>query len=267
MFPCALTGALLESVDDPTATRPCAFHRRILYQWSSCLRCFPFHLTADTFSGEVISVIDGDTIDVLHNGQAERIRLNGIDCPEKGQAYGKKAKQFTSGLVFGKQVTVKTFKKDRHGRTVADVLLPDRTNVSHELVKAGLAWWYKQYAKHDETLAQLEGEAREQKRGLWSDPNPVPPWEVRHPPPKRLEAAADASGVTGTQHEPADSTPTPIIGNRHSHKYQRPDCPNYTATAPKNRVMFGSVEEAEKAGYQLAGNCPVTPVQQPRDRP
>jgi endonuclease YncB( thermonuclease family) len=203
------------------------------------------------FSGSVVGVLDGDTIDVLHNGQAERIRLNGIDCPEKGQAYGKKAKQFTSGLVFGKQVTVKAFKKDRHGRTVADVLLSDGTNVSHELVKAGLAWWYKQYAKHDETLAHLEQDAREQKRGLWSDPNPVPPWEVRHPPSKRLEAAADASkGVS-----PADSTP-PIIGNRHSHKYQRPDCPNYTATAPKNRVTFDSVEEAEKAGYQLAGNCP-----------
>ena len=209
------------------------------------------------FSGQVVGVIDGDTIDVLHNGQAERIRLNGIDCPERGQAYGKKAKQFTSGLVFGKQVRVNALKKDRHGRTVADVLLLDGTSVSHELVKAGLAWWYKQYAKHDETLAQLEGEAREQKRGLWADPNPVPPWEARHPPSKRLEAADLSGGESMESHpEPPDNTPMPIIGNRHSHKYQRPDCPNYTATAPKNRVMFETVEEAENAGYQLAGNCP-----------
>jgi micrococcal nuclease len=120
------------------------------------------------FTGQVVGIIDGDTIDVLHNGQAERIRLSGIDCPEKKQPFGTKEKQFTSGLIFGKQVTVKPLKKDRHGRTVAEVLLPDGTDVSHELVKAGFAWWYKQYAPHDETLAQLEGEAREQKRGICS---------------------------------------------------------------------------------------------------
>jgi endonuclease YncB( thermonuclease family) len=147
----------------------------------------PSVLYAETFSGQVVGVIDGDTIDVLHNGQAERIRLNGIDCPEKGQPFGKKAKQFTSSLVFGKQVMVKTLRRDIHGRMVADVPFPDGTNLSQELVKAGLAWWYKQYARHDETLAQLEGEAREAKRGLWSDPNPIPPWEVRHPKPRSTD--------------------------------------------------------------------------------
>jgi len=82
-------------------------------------------------------VLDGDTIEVLHNNRAERIRLNGIDRPEKGQAYGKRAKQAASELVFGKQVTLQTHGLDKYGRTIADVLLPDGTNVNHELVKDG----------------------------------------------------------------------------------------------------------------------------------
>jgi len=83
--------------------------------------------------------------EVLHNNHAERIRLNGIDCPEKGQAYGRKAKQAASELVLGRQVTLQTHGLDKHGRTIADVLLPDGTNVNHELVKQGWCWWYRKY--------------------------------------------------------------------------------------------------------------------------
>ena len=72
-----------------------------------------------------------------------------IDCPEKGQAYGNRAKQAASQLVFGKEVTLHTFGKDKYGRTIADVLLPDGTNVNHELVKDGWCWWYRKYAPGD----------------------------------------------------------------------------------------------------------------------
>ncbi len=92
------------------------------------------------FSGPVVSVLDGDTIEVLHNNHAERMRLNGIDCPEKGQAYGMRAKQATSDLAFGKEVTIQIHGHDKHGRTIADVLLPDGTNVNHTLVKEGWCW-------------------------------------------------------------------------------------------------------------------------------
>jgi len=95
---------------------------------------------ATDFFGPVVSVLDGDTIEVLHNQQSERIRLSGIDCPEKGQAYGKRAKHAASELGFGKEVTLQTFGKDKYGRTLADVLLPDGTNVDHTLVKAGWCW-------------------------------------------------------------------------------------------------------------------------------
>ena len=125
---------------------------------------------------------------LLHNQRPERIRLSGIDCPEKGQAFGKKAKQFTSALVYGKDVVIHVLSKDRHGRTVADVVLPDGTNVSRELLRAGLAWWYRQYSK-DKSLGALEEEAQQAKRGLWADQNPIPPWEIRHSKQGRTPSA------------------------------------------------------------------------------
>src|SRR5215470_16277408 len=127
------------------------------------------------FTGSVVSILDGDTIEVLHNNRAERIRLNGIDCPEKGQAYGKRAKQAASELVFGKEVTLQTYGLDKYGRTIADVLLLDGTNVNHELVKDGWCWWYRKYAQEDTALESLEEEASQAKRGLWADPKPVAP--------------------------------------------------------------------------------------------
>jgi len=134
---------------------------------------------AAEFTGEVVSVLDGDTIEVLHNQHPERIRLSGIDCPEKGQAFGQKAKQAASALAFGKNVTIQTHGKDKYKRTLGDVILPDGTNVNQELVKQGWCWWYKKYAPGDTVLEGLEKAARESRKGLWVDPHPVPPWEWR----------------------------------------------------------------------------------------
>lgn len=101
---------------------------------------------------------------------AERIRLNGIDCPEKNQAYGQKVKHATSALVFDKKVTILTYAKDKYEHTISEVLLPDETNVKHELVKEGWCWWYRKYAPGDTALEDLETEAREARRGLWAAP-------------------------------------------------------------------------------------------------
>ena len=218
----------------------------------------PIMSLASSFTGKVVGVIDGDTIDVLHNGQSERIRLNGIDCPEKGQAFGKKAKQFTSEMVFGKDVTVQSYRLDRYGRTIADILLADATNLNRELVKAGLAWRYVKYSK-DEMLSQLEADARDAKRGLWVDTDPMPPWEYRHPTGQSSSKGVPPEPLLSHPAPtlPPSENPAPIIGNRNSSIYHRPDCPNYTATAPKNRIIFKTIEEAESAGYVAAGNCPV----------
>lgn len=110
----------------------------------------------------------------MHNGTPEKIRLNGIDCPERGQAFGNRAKQFTGDMVFGKTVTIKEYDNDKYGRTIGDVLLSDGTNLNKELLRQGFAWWYRQYS-NDKELEQLEQEARLSKKGLWSDPKPVAP--------------------------------------------------------------------------------------------
>ncbi|TKS61937.1 MAG: hypothetical protein EWM72_00063 [Nitrospira sp.] len=117
---------------------------------------FIHSFVAANFSGTIVRVIDGDTLEVLHNQHRERIRLSGIDCSEKGQAYGKHAKQAASELVFGKEVTLHTFNKDKYRRTIADVSLPDGTNVNQSLVKDGWCWWYRKYAPGDTVLEGLE---------------------------------------------------------------------------------------------------------------
>jgi micrococcal nuclease len=154
------------------------FYRRLSYV-IFVLALFSLSIRAQAFEGKVVSITDGDTITVMDNGVPEKIRLNGIDCPEKGQPFGNRAKQFTGDMVFGKIVTIKEHGKDKYGRTIGDVLLPGGKNINKELVKAGLAWWYHQYSNNKE-LAQLEQEAKSSKRGLWSDSNPVPPWNWRH---------------------------------------------------------------------------------------
>ncbi len=134
-------------------------------------------LAAD-FTGRVVGVADGDTITVMHNGKGERIRLHDIDCPEKRQAFGNRAKQFSSNLVFAKTVTVQVLDRDRYRRTVGEVILPDGRSLNHELVRAGLAWMYRRYT-NDQSLSDLEEEARVGRRGLWTDPHTVPTWEWR----------------------------------------------------------------------------------------
>ena len=139
---------------------------------------FPKVSFAD-ISGPVVSVLDGDTIEVLHNRHPERIRRSGIDCLENGQAYSKKAKQAASALAFGKEVTVQTHGLDKYKRILGDVILPDGMNLNHELVKQGWCWWYRKYAPGDTELERLEAEARNAKKGLWADPAPFPPWDYR----------------------------------------------------------------------------------------
>jgi len=130
------------------------------------------------FVGQVVGVTDGDTIKVLCEKQIIKVRLSDIDCPEKGQPYGKAAKTATSILAFNDTVEVQENGTDRYGRTLGTVILSDGTNLNKELVVRGLAWWYKKYSKNKE-YEELENYARINKCGLWHDSNPIPPWEWR----------------------------------------------------------------------------------------
>jgi micrococcal nuclease len=139
---------------------------------------FASSLYAEEFTGKVVGISDGDTIKVMYEGRAEKVRLYGIDCPEKGQAFGNRAKQFTSDLVFGKEVLVNTHGCDKYGRILGDVFTPDDQSLNQELVRAGYAWWFRRYS-NDANLKKLEEEARANKVGLWADPHAVTPWEWR----------------------------------------------------------------------------------------
>jgi endonuclease YncB( thermonuclease family) len=143
------------------------------------LIAWPLLAQAGALSGSVIGVIDGDTISVMLNGNPTRVRLNGIDCPESHQPFGARAKQFTSTLSFGKTVTLEDKGVDRYRRMIVDVMLPNGSCLNRELVKAGLAWWYRKYTPSDWLLKELEAGARQAGRGLWADPHSVPPWEFR----------------------------------------------------------------------------------------
>lgn len=134
---------------------------------------------AAEFSGPVVSILDGDTLEVLHHQRPECIRLSGIDCPEKGQSYGKRAKHAASELAFGKDVTVHTHGRDKYTRTIGDVILPDGVNLNQELVKQGWCWSNRKYASANAQLMGLEAEARGASKGPWQDSAPVPPWEYR----------------------------------------------------------------------------------------
>jgi endonuclease YncB( thermonuclease family) len=142
-------------------------------------------LCKEILTGRVIKVSDGDTITILTEDFAQiKVRLHGVDCPEHKQDFGNKAKIFTSELVFGKVVRVVALSKDRYGRTIGIVSLPDGRVLNTELLKAGLAWHYKKYDKSDE-WADLEIDARKRKVGLWSMKNPIAPWEQRKIKQKR----------------------------------------------------------------------------------
>lgn len=140
--------------------------------------------TLSILSGRVVSIDDGDTIIVLDGGnQTHKIRLQGIDAPEGGQVFGDRSRQSLSDLVLGKDVTIEWFKRDRYGRIVGKVLVDGR-DVCLDQVSVGMAWHYKYYqseqtAEDRKLYADAETEARESRRGLWADANPIPPWDFR----------------------------------------------------------------------------------------
>lgn len=134
---------------------------------------------AESIAGKVVAVADGDTLTVRSGQSALKVRLHGVDAPEKDQASGEAARRFTAALVLDKEVRVEVVTRDKYGRSVGTVHLGTRC-LNDELVKAGLAWWYRQYAPRDRKLAVLEEEARRARRGLWADASPTPPWDFRH---------------------------------------------------------------------------------------
>jgi len=134
-------------------------------------------LISETISGKVVKVKDGDTIDILIGKTIYVLRLEGIDAPENDQDFSSKSKQFVSDFCFGKTVRAEYKEKDRYRRYLAKVYINDKC-LNEELLRTGMAWHYKYFNK-EARLANLEDYARKNRIGLWSHPNPIPPWEFR----------------------------------------------------------------------------------------
>lgn len=146
-----------------------------------------FAVQGETFTGRVVRIKDGDTVEILNNAmRTTPVRVGGIDAPEKSQPFGAKSKQRLADLVGGKTVVVESHKKDHHYRVVGQVLL-DGKDIGLEMVRSGLAWWYRAFSSEqsaaDRALYETaENNARSQRLGLWADPDPMPPWLYRHQP-------------------------------------------------------------------------------------
>jgi len=130
-------------------------------------------------SGKVIKIIDGDTYDLLTDDKRTiRIRMEGIDTPEKGMPYYKVAKNYLGNLCMNQTIKIENNGEDDYGRILAYSYLSDGSELGHMMIEAGMAWHFKKY-NDDEDLAALEVDARNNKVGLWADKCPIPPWEVR----------------------------------------------------------------------------------------
>ena len=198
----------------------------------------------EQFVGRVVRVLDGDTIAVMRDGREVRLRLDGIDCPEKGQDFGQRAKSLTSDLVSGQDVRVVVKDHDHYGRLVSRVLVGNR-DVSVALVEAGLAWHYTQYS-NDRVLAAAERQAMASRLGLWSLPNPTPPWTFRHP---TNQASAPARALPASPKSRVTVAGNGVLhGNAQSRVLHAASCRSYGC---KNcTVTFASREEGERAGYR-----------------
>lgn len=136
------------------------------------------------FTGRVVNVADGDTVTVLADRREVRVRLAGIDAPERGQPHARAARQSLASLVAGRTVTVHGRGEDVYGRLLGEIRV-EMLDVNAEQVRRGYAWVFRRYS-HDPRLLALEAEAKVARRGLWQDPNPVAPWlwRVQTSPPR-----------------------------------------------------------------------------------
>ena len=132
-----------------------------------------------TLVGKVIKVYDGDTIIILVNGKKEKIRFYGIDAPEIKQSYGIESRDFVRNKIMDKEVKVKIMDIDKYGRKIGKIYYKNERYLNLESVKSGNSWWYKYYAKNQYDLKLAQEEAKKHKIGLWSQKNPINPYEYR----------------------------------------------------------------------------------------
>jgi micrococcal nuclease len=200
-----------------------------------------FASSSSAWEGKVTGVTDGTYITVTHDGKGERVRLYGIDCPEKRQEFSQEAKKFTSEMVLRKVIKVepvsvdrKGHTKDQYGRTLALVYIDNFVCLNEELIKSGLAWVFTQSCTRPEcrNWKELEKLAKRKQLGLWSTSNPIPPWDFRQ--------------SKGAQ--------IPIYhGDILRHVFHSSNCQEFDC--PKCIAVFKGREQAIQAGYKPCEVC------------
>lgn len=211
--------------------------------------------SSSSLVGEVVAVIDGDTIEIRDpQNRLLRIQLQAVDAPELQQAFASISRQNLVGLLLRRTVSVEGQRRDPFGRIVGKVFFDNR-DIGLEQIKAGLAWHYTEFADQQPEIDRLayahaEQSARTQKLGLWTDEANIAPWVFRHHrfTPKRKPSNQSLPPIT-------QRLEGEIRGNRRSGIYHWPGCPNYDDISPRNRVIFQTSGEAERAGFRAARNC------------
>lgn len=211
----------------------------------------PLWAAADPFTGQCTSVSDGDTITVQSGRQEVKVRLHGIDCPEKDQPGGKEAKAYTERAVLHKSVVIHPTDTDRYGRTVAWVVVGGQS-LNAFLVAEGHAWWYQKYAPRERSLGEYQSQAQKARRGLWAKPNPIPPWDWRKKD-KGGNASSTAGRGTGVASAPTTGAGQVFIAPHSGKKWHaRKSCRSL-----KNARSIQVVDRAaaEARSYGACGIC------------
>jgi len=143
------------------------------------LSLLPVLCSAQRFSVKVVGISDGDTFTCVNDDNLQlKIRINGIDAPEKKQAFGNKSKELLSSLIFGKRINIDVQSKDGYGRYIAYVYSPEGKDVALLMLHEGMAWHFTKY-DNNKVYSDAENVARKAKRGLWSESSPIAPWDFR----------------------------------------------------------------------------------------
>lgn len=202
-------------------------------------------LASDTITGLVVGVSDGDTFTLLTSDKKQiKVRMQGIDSPEKVQPFGMRAKQQLSDYIYKKNVKVRSEGQDRYGRTLGTVFIPGNdASINALMIAEGYAWHYKQYS-NDDVLDALEENARKSKKGLWSEPGAIAPWEFRRGQKTQSKALPDGSGI-----EPGET----VIFNKSSLKYHCMSCSG--ALRCSHNCIEVSLQQAIKRGAKACGIC------------